>query len=121
MNIIGLWKAHNVIMNDINYISGQLRHSQWELDLHILSKINNQYICRIVFHNLINQQESGHEFLLLNYDPDNQKITGIDSNSYLNGSIKNGELHLISTGFEHIKHPKNKFITSYNTIFIKYE
>jgi len=117
--IEGLWKANNVKINQLNYVNGHLNQSDWTLELHVLSKVNNQYICRIVFHNNINKHESGHEFLILNYDINDNSIKGEDSNSYFTGYLKNDKIHLISHGFEHIKNNKNKFITSYNTTFIK--
>ena len=117
--IEGTWKSNNVKINQLNYETGELRQDLFNLELHILSKVNNQYICRLVFHNNIKKNESGHEFLFLNFNEKKKELSGIDSNSYLTGYLENNKLHFISTGFDHIKFPKNKFMTSYNTIFEK--
>ena len=117
--IEGLWKSDNVKINQLNYENGEIKQNEWDLELHIVSQINNQYICRLVFHHIYNKNESGFEFLILNYNKNMNKISGADSNSYLEGYLKDNKIYLISTGFEHIKNLKNKYITSYNTIFTK--
>ena len=117
--IEGVWKSNNVKINQLNYETGELKQDLFNLELHILSKVNNQYICRIVFNNSIKKNESGHEFLFLNFNEKKKELCGVDSNSYLTGSLENNKLHFISTGFEHIKFAKKKFMTSYNTIFEK--
>lgn len=117
--IEGTWKSNNVKINQLNYETGELRQDLFNLELHILSKVNNQYISRLVFNNNIKKNESGHEFLLLNFNEKKKELSGVDSNSYLTGYLENNKLHFISTSFEHIKIARNKFITSYNTVFEK--
>ena len=117
--IDGVWKSNNVKINQLNYVTGELKQDLFYLELHVLSEVNNQFVCRLIFNNNIKKEQSGHEFLLLNYNKDNKKVSGVDSNSYLEGYLENNKLHLISSGYDHIKFQKIKIITSYNTIFEK--
>lgn len=121
MSLEGIWVSENIKLNKLNYINGQYEFSNWNLELNILSKISNQYICKLTFINPINSNKSGMEFLLLSFDEKNNKIYGADSNSIINGSLDelNNELYISSTGIEHIKNNKHKFINSYETIFYK--
>lgn len=117
--IEGVWKSESVKINQINYVNGEIKYTEWNIELHILSKLNNQYITRIVFNNKLNKNQSGYEFMILNYDESENKIHGVDSNSIFNGVLKDDKLYITSTGLEHIKFPKVKFVTSFTAIFSK--
>lgn len=115
--ILGKWTAKNVIVNEINYINGIIKNNQWNITLNFISKINNQYVTKVIFQNSLNHNDTGFEFCLFNFNDDNKSINGIDSNSIYDGYLKDNILLISNRGFDHIKFDNNQYITSYNAEF----
>ena len=114
------WKCDDLKQTHLCYNNGKIEISNWSLEIHFYSEVNNTLVGKLTFNNKVDKKMSGSEYVSFIYIKQLNKIIGCDSNGYYEGYLNNNELELHHLAYEHIKFPQRcSTINSFSNKFKK--